>query len=276
MTMDANVPLLRRARPLLGTLVAIQLHVDGIEEHEAGRAAEQAFAVIATIHRAMSAHEPASDLARLAQARPGEPLAVDAHTVAVLRLAQHWARTSNGAFDAQAAGEALARRQLRPALAQCAGGGASLAGLRFLDVRTVLPEGALAIDLGGIAKGYAVDQAVAALRASGVSSGLVNAGGDLRAFGPHAWPIELQHPVITARTRPLVRLRDAAIASSVASVDAGFVRTRRRAAHWTGSTVLARDCATADALTKWALQDAEPSLRLRRTLRQHGARLWRT
>jgi FAD:protein FMN transferase len=269
MTMDANVPLLRRARPLLGTLVAIQLHVDEIEEHEAGRAAEQAFAVIATIHRAMSPHEPASDLARLAQARPGEPLAV-------LRLAQHWARTSNGAFDAQAAGEALARRQLRPALAQCAGGGASLAGLRFLDVRTVLPEGALAIDLGGIAKGYAVDQAVAALRASGVSSGLVNAGGDLRAFGPHAWPIELQHPVITARTRPLVRLRDAAIASSVASVDAGFVRTRRRAAHWTGSTVLARDCATADALTKLALQDAEPSLRLRGTLRQHGARLWRT
>jgi FAD:protein FMN transferase len=274
--MDANVPLLRRARPLLGTLVSMQLHFEDIEEDEAARAADQAFAVIATIHHAMSAHEPASDLGRLAQVRPGEPLAVDAHTIAVLRLAQHWARASNGAFDAQAAGEALARSQLRPALAPCTARGASLAGLRFLDACTVLPEGPMAIDLGGIAKGYAVDQAVVILRAAGVSSGLVNAGGDLRAFGPRAWPIELQHPVITARTRPLVHLRDAAIASSVASVDSGFVRTRRRVAHWTGSTVLARDCATADALTKWALQDAEPSLRLRGTLRQHGARLWRT
>lgn len=133
----------------------------------------------------------------------------------------------------------------------------------------------MAIDLGGIAKGYAVDQAVASLRASGVTSGLVNAGGDLRAFGPRSWPIELQHPVVTARTRPLVRLRDAALASSVAAADAGFVGTRPRGARWTGSTVLARDCATADALTKWALQDAEPSLRLRRSLREHGARLWR-
>lgn len=274
--MVATAPLLRRARPLLGTLVCIQLQVEDIGEHEGARAAEQAFAVIAAIHHAMSAHETGSDLARLAQARPREPLAVSPHTVAVLRLAQHWARASNGAFDAQSAGQALARSRLRPALAPCTVRGASLAGLRFLDACTVLPDGPIAIDLGGIAKGYAVDQAVATLRASGLASGLVNAGGDLRAFGPRSWPIELQHPVVTARTRPLVRLRDAAIASSVASADSGFVRTRRRNAGWTGSTVLARDCATADALTKWALQDAEPSLRLRRTLRDHGARLWRT
>ncbi|MBK6008816.1 FAD:protein FMN transferase [Ramlibacter ginsenosidimutans] len=274
--MAANGLLLRRARPLLGTLVSIQLQAEEIGEHDAERAAYQAFAVITAIHRAMSAHEPGSDLARLAQARPREPLAVSVHTVAVLRLAQHWSRASNHAFDAQSAGETLARSRLRPALAHCTARGARLAGLRFLDACTVLPEGPMAIDLGGIAKGYAVDQAVAELCASGVASGLVNAGGDLRAFGPRCWPIELQHPIVSARTRPLLRLRDAAIASSVASTDTGFVPTRRRGARWTGSTVLAPDCATADALTKWALQDAEPSLQLRRTLRAHGARLWRT
>jgi thiamine biosynthesis lipoprotein len=41
----------------------------------------------------------------------------------------------------------------------------------------------LALDLGGIAKGYAIDRAIEALRAAGCVSGLVNAGGDLRVYG---------------------------------------------------------------------------------------------
>ncbi len=258
----------RRARPLLGTLVTIQLPV------AADRAAEQAFAVIAAIERAMSAHRPESDLARLAHAQAARPLILDAHTVAVLRLAQVWTRESGGAFDPQQAGVRLARLGLRPALRADAAG--SLRGLRFLDETTVLPPGPLSLDLGGIAKGYAVDQAVAVLRAAGVPGGVVNAGGDMRAFGPREWAVEVRHPAVPARTQRLLRLREGAVATSVAAGNREFVRTRRHPAAWEQATVLARDCATADALTKWALQDPHPSLALRMALRRSGAQMWRS
>jgi len=266
---------LQRARPLLGTLVVIQLPVEGADVQPAEMGMAQAYAVVARIHRSMSAHEAGSDLARLACASAGVPLALDPHTVAVLRLAQHWQRASRGAFDPQRAGAALARQGRRPALHGGHPRSGSLQGLQFIDACTVLSDGPIALDLGGIAKGYAVDQAVAALRGAGLASGLVNAGGDLRAFGPRPWPIEVQHPAVTARTRRLLRLREGAVASSVAAGNAEFVPTRRGAVAWRSGTVLARDCATADALTKWALQDPEPSLALRRALRAAGARLWR-
>uniref|UniRef100_UPI0025EFE2F5 hypothetical protein n=1 Tax=Ramlibacter sp. TaxID=1917967 RepID=UPI0025EFE2F5 len=56
-----------------------------------------------------------------------------------------------------------------------------------------------------------------------------------------------------------------------------FVETgrSRRRAPWRRATVFARDCATADVLTKWALQSPAPSLQLRAALRECGARLWR-
>jgi thiamine biosynthesis lipoprotein len=225
----------------------------------------------------MSAHRADSDLARLAHARAGVPLQLDAHTVAVLRLAQHWRAASRGAFDPEAAGRRLARSGRRPAVAPAHDAHGRLASLRILDERTVVSEsGPVPLDLGGIAKGYAVDRAVQVLQAAGVRSALVNAGGDLRAFGARAWSIEVQHAAVAVRTQKLLRLREGAVATSTgAAHNADFVATRRRSPQWASGTVLARDCATADALTKWALQEPEPSLRLRAALRSVGARLWR-
>lgn len=270
-----TAPTLHRARPLLGTLVTIQLADDAHGAATLQGAVDAAFDTIARIHVCMSAHEPASDLGRLARARPGECLPVQPHTAAVLRLAQHWQRASAGSFDPHRAGRRLAQLGLRPALPGATADEGSLAGLR-VRADSVETDGPLGLDLGGIAKGYAVDQAVAVLRAHGISAGLVNAGGDLRAFGPRAWPVDVQHPVVWSRTRRLLRLRDAAVATSLAApANAQFVRTRGRAPRWHCATVLARDCVTADALTKWALQAAAPSLQLRATLARHGARMWR-
>ena len=274
--MNAAPSLLQRARPLLGTVVSIQLRLDEAGAPQASKAMAAAFALVERLQQAMSAHSCGSDLARLAQARAGEAIAIDPHTVAVLRLAQVWSRVSRGAFDPLQAGLRLVRRGLRPGLGECAEAPAQLAELRFLDERTVEAAGPLPLDLGGIAKGYAVDQAVATLRAHGMRCGLVNAGGDLRAFGDRPWSIEVQHPVVRARSHRLLRLREGALASSVRMGNPEFVATRRRAARWQHSTVLARDCVTADALTKWALQEAEPGLILRQALRQAGARMWRT
>lgn len=55
------------------------------------------------------------------------------------------------------------------------------------------PEGT-EIDLGGIAKGYAADRAAEVMKKAGVSSGLVNAGGDIATFGERTWKIGIRHP----------------------------------------------------------------------------------
>jgi thiamine biosynthesis lipoprotein len=73
------------------------------------------------------------------------------------------------------------------------------------------------VDLGGIAKGYGIDRAVAALRGAGAIGGLVDVGGDLRCFGeaPHgqAWTVQVKDPF---GGDPLgeLRLRDAAVCTS--------------------------------------------------------------
>jgi thiamine biosynthesis lipoprotein len=107
------------------------------------------------------------------------------------------------------------------------------------------------IDLGGIAKGYAVDRAVATLRCCGIKRGLVNAGGDLRAFGPGRWPILVRGAGALALERGALATSQYLAGRSPYRNDAlitpatGAVQEIDRAI-----TVAAPNCALADALTK--------------------------
>lgn len=119
----------------------------------------------------------------------------------------------------------------------------------------------LAIDLGGIAKGFAVDRAVEALQAAGALSGSVNAGGDLRVFSPQPQPLRVRLPRRLANSIVVGELCNEAAATSAA-----YFTRRRHAGRWvspildprTGRpwlgrasvTVIAPDCLLADALTK--------------------------
>jgi thiamine biosynthesis lipoprotein len=123
------------------------------------------------------------------------------------------------------------------------------------------------IDLGGIAKGYAVDRALDALRAAGCAGGLVNAGGDLAVFGCRS------HRIVCgpAEVGMLVDVRDAALATSDASRQTaltarrpaehrGYYDGRSRCAPVSGrATVIAARAAIADGLTK-CLLTAQPAL----------------
>jgi len=134
----------------------------------------------------------------------------------------------------------------------------------------------MALDLGGIAKGYAVDHAVARLRASGAAAGLVNAGGDLRVFGQRAWiPIRIRHSADPAMAAALFEVQDAAVATSgdYFRREGLFDPRSRRARAYGGSiTVVAPSCTLADALTKIvALTPAGVSW----LLAAHGAQAFR-
>jgi FAD:protein FMN transferase len=265
----------RRARPLLGTFVEITAR--GRADGKLNRAIDAAFAAIAQVHRLMSFHDPASDVSRIN--RDGFPRGVIVHpwTWQVLKAAQRFARESNGAFDISVA-SLLTECDYLPG-----------AGYRFHPTATwrdiflhrnheVFCRRQVIVDLGGIAKGFAVDRAVEVLRRGGVLSGIVNAGGDLRVFGRNKQAVHLRHPLAPGRMAGSVALRDRALATSAVYFSGREQgkerisplidgRSRRALNHSVSVSVAASDCMTADALTKivFALrQDAAPLLKLHR------------
>lgn len=243
---------LRRARPLLGTLVEIT--AEGPEGAALERAADAAFEAIARVHRLMSLHADDSDLARMNRSAHRRPVSVDAWTHAVLRVARRVHAWTAGRFDCAVGTHLLGRHT--------GAVGASMAAVMLLDDDRVSYLEPLVLDLGGIAKGYAVDRAVGVLRRAGIASGMVNAGGDLRAFGHVPRPVSLRDPLQPARRVHAGWLREGALASSGGYLDAGRMEdgriltavvdpaTGRRLGAAGSYTVLAPTCMLADALTK--------------------------
>lgn len=265
----------QRARLLLGTLVTVQAEAPV-------SVLEEALDVIAHIGHVMSAHDLDSDLGRLARASEGAELALDRHTVTVLRYAQHWAYVSGGCFNPSHAAHELASQGLRPGVHISHATG-TLRDVQLLSAHRVRMRLPVCLDLGGIAKGYAVDQAVAVLHARGVCSALVNAGGDMRALGPRSWPVDVRHAGVRLNDQRFMGLRHlchGALATSVGRPEnAEFVPLQthgQKKPIWHSATVRARDCMTADVLTKWALQSSLLSPALKANLRTQGAQMWRS
>src|SRR5262245_46578838 len=95
--MPSSLPSIERARPLLGTTVAIRVH--GLDENAAHRAIADAFEEIALIHRLMSFHEPESDVSRVNREAVDHEIEVHAATFEVLRQAEEISRFTDGCFD---------------------------------------------------------------------------------------------------------------------------------------------------------------------------------
>ena len=272
--------MLSRARPLLGTVVAIHIRDEKTRLQQQERALEGAFSVIAHIGRVMSAHDPSSDLGRLSTAEPQQLLALDAHTVQVIQAAHYWSRLSGGAFHPVKAARVLAGVGARPGL-QLNTAVAGWADIEVLSPTTVRVGQPLTLDFGGIAKGYAVDLAADVLLHCGVTNALINAGGDLRVIGDTSWPVDVRHAgnqLMDLRLSRLRHLAQGALATSVSSrLNAEFVKTTPAGTRlWQSASVQAQRCLTADVLTKWALQSSLLCPRLRAALRMHQARMWRS
>ena len=246
---------IRRARPLLGTLVEI-----GAAGANAAAGIDAAFREIEAIHRLMSFHEAASDVSRINRASLGEILPIDHRTYEVLSCAQLISRLSAGAFDVTVGGKLVEQGFLpRPHGAESFAPDASFEDVQLLAGNLVALMRRAWIDLGGIAKGYAVDRAVTALKNCGVLSGIVNAGGDLFVFGdPQS--VHVRHPESASLVLPLDAIRELAVASSSGcfserresgAADPLIEPWRNRCVNWQqGVTVIAPRCMIADALTK--------------------------
>ncbi|HTO62619.1 MAG TPA: FAD:protein FMN transferase [Bradyrhizobium sp.] len=243
---------MKRARPLLGTYVEIE--AAGLAEPALARAVEAAFDAVARVHRLMSFHDGESDVSRLNRYAAFEPVTVDGWTAKVLMRARMLFDATDGLFDCAVGHELICSGRLpSQGLSHVESGSFSAVALQS-DNR-VRFSARIAIDLGGIAKGFAVDRAIATLRAHGVREALVNAGGDMRVIGDEARTIHIRCPGREARAVQAGLLRNAAIATSGAA--ATIVKQRGRPAS-PGShdaySVVAPTCLLADALTKVLVQ----------------------
>jgi thiamine biosynthesis lipoprotein len=250
----------RRARPLLGTLVEISL--SGNDTNALHESANAAFEAIASVHEIMSFHLPDSDVSRVNNSAVGRAVQIDPRTWRVIELANEISLASGGVFDITVGGEMMARGNLPGKLRRQPDRDASYRDIELLADSHVRIRRPLVIDVGGIAKGYAVDCAVGVLREMAVSSGCVNAGGDLRAFGEETVPVEVRDPLKPHVAGARVSVRDGAFATSANYTTAssfsssGVVLDPRDDAQVVGgrsASVRATSCVIADALAKCVL-----------------------
>lgn len=192
----------RRTQFIMGTLVEIT--VSHADEKVANLAMTQAFDEMRRIEKLMSTYLLDSEISQLNRSAGGAALALSPEVVEVLREAVRWGEASAGAFDVTI--EPVARLwnfdEEEPQAPEPERLQRALTRINYRDIeiendRVRLAQPGMAINLGAIAKGYAVDRAAALLRGL-VPNGIINAGGDLTAFGRRnpedPWIIGLQHP----------------------------------------------------------------------------------
>jgi thiamine biosynthesis lipoprotein len=204
------------------------------DERAARECIMAAFAEQDRIESLMSYYRDDSQLAQINREAAVRPVQVDERVIEVLEQARRFSELSDGVFDVtvgplmdlwRAAGEA----NEPPTEAQLAAARAKVGWQKVIldpNARTVrLGAEGMRIDLGGIAKGYAVDKSVEVMTHKGALGGMVDLGGNIRCFGQTPagwshWTIAIQDPNVSPEdmemgTPPaILQIRDSSISTS--------------------------------------------------------------
>lgn len=215
-----------RGRYVMGT--EMEMDLAGPSRERLVAASEQAFAEIERVESVFTDWKPGSVIWELNERARGAAVRAPVEVLDVLERANAVSAATDGAFDVtyRTVGRYWSFAAGTERIASDAEIRAALPHLGFdkivLDrtagtVRLGDPE--TQIGLGGVAKGYAVDRAVEALRAAGVTAGVVNAGGDLAVFGrdvpaADAVPIALRDPAHPDVALTSIRVCNASIHTS--------------------------------------------------------------
>ena len=207
----------------MGTVVEITLVGD--DEEGAKKAALQAFQEIKRIEQLMSPWINSSDVTRINRSAGEEWVKVSPETLRVIKKAKEISELSEGGFDITVGPLTqlwrIARERGIPPSTEELKRKLDLVNFRNLMIdqegKIFLRKKGMAIDLGGIAKGHAVDRAFELLRTLGYKNLIVNAGGDLRVGGSkidQPWSIGIQDPRSPEKIMATVTISDSAIATS--------------------------------------------------------------
>ena len=260
---------MKREEAIMGTSIVVELWAD---ERAAGEAAISA--VMDEMHRidrAMSPFKEDSELSRINREAHQAPVPVSAEMARLIVRAAEFSELSGGAFDITYAAVGHLydyRNRVRPSDAELEKARAAI-GWRGLvldsQARTVrFAKPGMRIDLGGFAKGHAVDNAAAILRRRGIAHAMVSAGGDSRVIGDRRgrpWTIGIRDPRRPGQVAAMLPLEDVSISTSgdyERYFDADGTRFHHLIDPATGKspreiqsvTILADDGLTSEALSK--------------------------
>lgn len=213
---------LYREEDIMGTRCAVEIWAT---DRAAGNAAMEAvLADMRRIDALMSTYKPDSEISRVNANAAREPVAITAELFGLLQTAQQYSALSKGAFDITYASVGYLydyRQHFHPDEKSIA------AALPTVDYRQLKLDPAnrtvsfgkpgMRIDLGGIAKGYAVDRGIEILKARGFTHAMVNAGGDTRVSGDRfgkPWVVGIRHPDRKDEVALRIPLTDAAFSTS--------------------------------------------------------------
>ncbi len=214
-------------REVMGTFTRIL--VVAPSKKTAQRCIDSAFEQLQKVDSLMSAYSPESELSKVNRLASEQPVKVSQSTFDVLERAVHFSKLTEGAFDVTVGALIELRRTSAdanyPPSAEQIMTARSKVGYQnlLLDASNMTVSFAvdgMKLDLGGIAKGYAIDKAVGAMKTAGARGGMVDVGGDIRCFGiaigrKEHWLIGLQDPNITdERTILTLKLSDSAVTTS--------------------------------------------------------------
>jgi thiamine biosynthesis lipoprotein len=212
------------SEPHMGTTFRVVLYAP--DKHIADRARAAAFARVASLDARLSDYQPDSELMRACREAAQHPVALGDDVYRVLSIGQELSRRSGGAFDMSVGALTRVWRRARrendlPPKAEIeaarASSGHALVHLDA-DARTLrLDRKGVRIDAGGIAKGYAADRALEAMREAGAPRAMVVAGGDIATGdappGTAGWQVTIAPLDAGGASAPLV-LRNAGVSTS--------------------------------------------------------------
>ena len=255
----------------MGVSVAIQVYAD--DGAAANLAADAAYARFKQLDRILSDYDPDSELMQLcASSGPGNPVGVSEDLARVLQRSQVLAEQTDGAFDLTVGPIVnlwrIARRRKTPPPPEKLEAALAKVGYRNVqldleDLTVELLQPGMRLDPGGIAVGYAVDEAMAIFRQHRLARVLIDASGDIAVGDPPPgrdhWLIEIEALGAGTQPRLVLALKNCAVTTSgdaskyvefdgvryshIVDPKTGYGLTRR-----TSATIIAPDCTTADSL----------------------------
>ncbi len=216
--------MIKRTKFVMGTLVEVTIQEPNNDL--AQKAINTSFNEISRIEKIMSTYLPNSELSKLNSLAGGEvKTSVSPDLLKVIQRGVYWGTLSNGAIDISI-GPAVKLWEFNSETPSPPDVDKLKKVTKFINYKDIIIDGnsislkkaGMSINLGSIAKGYAVDQAIKTLKKMGIKNGLVNAGGDLMAFGlknkSEGWHIGLQHPRKPEKLIASLDVIDTAVATS--------------------------------------------------------------
>jgi thiamine biosynthesis lipoprotein len=253
---------------IMGTRIAVEFWDE--DKAHAEQCAEQIFSEMRRIDALMSPYKPNSELSRINQQAAGQAIQISEEMFKLLEKSLQMSQLSNGAFDItfSSVGHLYNYREgIKPSEEDIQ------QSLKSINYRHVLLDNTnrsvrfaqpgVHIDLGGIAKGYAVDNGIAILVKCGIKGGMVSAGGDSRILGDRGnrpWMMGVRHPRKKDAVAVMLPLSNTAISTS-GDYERFFIEDGKRYHHiispstgksvsttWS-ATVIGPDATTTDALS---------------------------